>query len=57
MFSDSCLFFVLFLCPGLFSATPSVAVFLCPHPASFPLAAPGLAAQPPGFLLLQNPSV
>lgn len=47
------------LCPGLSSATPSMAVSLCLRPASFPLAP--LGHYPLGLLdltlLLQNPAV
>lgn len=49
MFSHACLFFVSFLCPGLSSATPSVVVFLCLHPASFPLTP--LGHSPPSLLV------
>ena len=49
MFSHACLFFVSFLCPGLSSATPSVVIFLCLHPASFPLAP--LGHSPPSLLV------
>lgn len=52
MFSLSLSVLCLILCPGPSSATPLVAVFLCLHPASFPLAP---LATLPGFCPVRTP--
>lgn len=53
------LFFISFLCLGLSSAPPSVAVFLCLPPASSPLVPLGcsLLGLLDGTVLLQKPAV
>ena len=51
MLAHACVFFVSSRCPGLSSATPSVAFFLGLHPASF------LPSRTPGPLATRPPSV